>query len=86
MSPSYFLQILKADLDDKVPQRFYFVAIQGKYASLLSVSSLSRRWYSLAKAFNFKGTTLKGKTAVYSNPGLIFRASVIATRATPRSR
>lgn len=54
----YFLQLLKADLDDrKFPKGSIFAALCGRFASLLSFSSLlTRRYYLLAKTFGLQGT------------------------------
>ena len=79
--------ILKADLDNIVSHRLYFVAIWGWFASLLSFSSLLTRIQDPDKAFSLKGTQgHQRKIAVYPSPGLIFRACDIRTRDTPKSR
>ena len=52
----YFLQILKADLNDKVLQGFYFAMICDLLLCPPSQASFSGRQHPLNKAFRLKGT------------------------------
>ena len=75
-SPSYFSQILKADLDDIIFCRLDFVTIHRLFASLLPFSNLfTRRRHPPVKTFGLGGPVVKnplanaGDTGSISGPG-----------------
>ena len=71
-SPSYFSQILKADLDDTVFCRLDFVTIHRLFASLLPFSNLfTRRQHPPVKTFGLGGPVVKNPPANAGDTGSI---------------